>query len=555
MRSIVDAILDAVIDSPHESEVIEFKDRKNLNKDEMGEYFSALSNEAFLKGVEYAWMIFGMTDDGTVINSNFLDTVESQNRLKKYISEHTSGRMSYIDIHTRSIDGKRVLLFQIPPARDGTPTSFKTFAYERQGDSVFGLSDEKRLRIMHSSIPDWSRNILHGADVRDLDSAAISKARYYFKKYRPSKSDECDTWDDVTFLNKMGLTIDGKVTYAAVVLLGSPDMQYSIPGSALSMKWILRDDRRMTLDTESFTIPFILAMDDVCSKIRNVKYEYFRPGTLFPERMDTYEPSMLREILNNCIAHQDYRMYEHIVIVEYERDSLIFKNAGQFIPGSIEDVLARNAPASYYRNRTLAESMARLGMVDVAGGGIIRMFEHQRDRFFPMPEYDLSNKHVEVKITGRVIDSAFADVLMADTELDLEDVLILDKVQKGLSISDSDAKRLRGRGFLEGRRPNYRISVKSDSLENERAPKDGKEGVLTNEDYTKLIISHLVEHGSADKTAICDLFAGVLPPHLDENQKYNRVTNILRVMKNKGLIVNTGTTRKPVYVLPDGNRA
>ena len=48
-RSIVDAILDAVIESPHESEVIEFKDRKNLNKDEMSEYFSAFSNEASSK--------------------------------------------------------------------------------------------------------------------------------------------------------------------------------------------------------------------------------------------------------------------------------------------------------------------------------------------------------------------------------------------------------------------------------------------------------------------------------------------------------------------------
>ena len=117
MKDIVDDVLDRIRNSPHETEVVEFKDRKTLSKDEMGEYFSALSNEANLKGIPFAWMIFGMTDDGKIVNSNYLDTVESQNKLKKYISEQTSGRMSYVDIYARIIYGKRVLLSRYPLLR------------------------------------------------------------------------------------------------------------------------------------------------------------------------------------------------------------------------------------------------------------------------------------------------------------------------------------------------------------------------------------------------------------------------------------------------------
>jgi len=124
------------------------------------------------------------------------------------------------------IEGKRILMFQIPAAIPGTPTKFKTFAYERQGDSVFGLSDEKRLRIMRDTTPDWSKSILKDATVDSLDPNAIAKARDYFKRSRPNKAEECDSWDDIIFLNKMGLTLDGKITYAATVLLGKPELEH-----------------------------------------------------------------------------------------------------------------------------------------------------------------------------------------------------------------------------------------------------------------------------------------------------------------------------------------
>lgn len=552
MNSAVDEILKKVSDSPHENEVIEFKDRKTLSKDDMGQYFSALSNEANLRDVDFAWMIFGMTDSGEIVNSDYLDTIESQNKLKKYISEQTSGRMSYIDIHTRTIDGKRILLFQIPAAKSGTPTTFKTFAYERQGDSVFGLSDEKRMRIMHDSMPDWSRNIVHGLTVDDLDSTAISKARYYFKHNHPLKKDECDSWDDVTFLNEMGLTINGEITYASVVLLGSPDLEYLIPDCTLKMRWILRDGNMNTIDNEFFSIPFITAIDELCSKIRNVKYEYFRPGTLFPDRMDTYESAMLREVLNNCVAHQDYRMNEYITVVEYDRDRLIFKNAGQFIPGTIEKVISSNSPASYYRNRHLAEAMAKLGMVDVAGGGIIKMFKFQMARFFPLPEYDLSDNHVEVTITGKVIDMAFADTLMKNPKMSFADVIILDKVQKKKHISDSDAYEMRTKGFIEGRKPNYRISSELARITDdvELKTKVIRDKGFDDIYYKDLILQYLKEYSHADKKEICSLIIDKLPESLTMDQKYNKVSNLLKSMKRNNMIVNDGTTRKPIYSIP-----
>ena len=84
-------------------------------------------------------------------------------------------------------------------------------------------------------------------------------------------------------------------------------------------------------------------------------------------------------------------------------DQLVFTNQGTFIPGSVEKVVIEDAPEEFYRNRFLATAMFNLKMVDTAGGGIKKMFHFQRVRFFPLPEYDLSNEKVKVTILGKIL--------------------------------------------------------------------------------------------------------------------------------------------------------
>lgn len=51
--------LDELLATKFETEVIEFKEAKNdFSFEELGKYFSALSNEANLHNVECAWLVF-----------------------------------------------------------------------------------------------------------------------------------------------------------------------------------------------------------------------------------------------------------------------------------------------------------------------------------------------------------------------------------------------------------------------------------------------------------------------------------------------------------------
>jgi ATP-dependent DNA helicase RecG len=57
--------LQRLLDGNGESEVVEFKEAKNgYDFSKLGKYFSALSNEANLKGVPSAWLVFGVWCEG-----------------------------------------------------------------------------------------------------------------------------------------------------------------------------------------------------------------------------------------------------------------------------------------------------------------------------------------------------------------------------------------------------------------------------------------------------------------------------------------------------------
>lgn len=114
--------------------------------------------------------------------------------------------------------------------------------------------------------------------------------------------------------------------------------------------------------------------------------------------MDQYDPFIIREALNNAIAHQDYEKGGKVSIVEFEDGRLCFSNQGQFIPGTVEAVIESDAPESQYRNQFLINAMVNLNMIDTIGSGIRKMFLIQKNRFFPLPEYQIDAERVQVTL-------------------------------------------------------------------------------------------------------------------------------------------------------------
>jgi ATP-dependent DNA helicase RecG len=208
----------------------------------------------------------------------------------------------------------------------------------------------------------------------------------------------------------------------------------------------------------------------------------------------------------------------------------------------VEKVVMENAPEEHYRNKFLATAMFNLKMVDTAGGGIRKMFNYQRERFFPMPEYDLSEGKVKVTVIGKVLDLDFTRVLARNPKLSLEQIIALDKVQKRKKLTDGEIKNLKDFGLIEGRKPNYIISAKTAASlsNNELKAQYIKNRGLDDEHYKKLILEYLKKFGKSPRKNIETFLWDKLPDILTETQKKNKVTNLLSALRISGKIQNSG---------------
>lgn len=522
-----------------ENECVEFKKAENnFDIDILGKYFSALGNEAILKNKQYSWIVFGI-DDKThkLTNTNFYSD-NNFNKVKKQITDNTTDNIGFIEIYEFMRNGKRVIMFQVPAA-SGTPINWKGFPYGRNGESIAPLTSNKIEQIKATANYDWSRQVIEGATIDNLDRDAIRVAREQFKSKYKGKSiaNEVDNLSDIDFLNKVKLTLNSKITMACMLLLGKNEDDYLMNGYTPKMTWKLYDDFNV-IDYEHFGIPFIVNVENLKSKIRNLRYRYMvNDNTLFPNEVDQYDNYILRELINNCIVHQDYKLRGNINVMEY-KDKLIITNEGNFIPETIENVLKDGFSSPYYRNQFLANAMVNLNMIDTVGSGIRRVYDIQKKKFFPMPDYDLSNDNrVIVTLYGKIIDEKYSKILFEKTNLDIDKVMLLDKVQKGFEITKKQSDYLRKENLIEGRYPNIYISSDIAKITGEKKDYMYNSG-LENEFYMKMIIKYLENYGSASRKEIFALLNDKLPKSLDNKNKISRVRYLLDTLKKNGKIYN-----------------
>lgn len=305
-----------------ENEVVEFKEAgKDYDKNKIGQYFSAISNEANLKGLQFGWLIFGVRNKSKeIIGSDYRNKKNGLDALKQEISMGTTGGTSFIEIFEiyPIVDGepRRVIMFQIPAAASGIPTGWKDHFYGRNGESLGALSIEELDRIRGQEKRDWSKQIIPDATIECLDSEALSiaKRNYKEKMNRPYINEEIDRMSDEEFLTKLKLMRDGKLTNAAMLLLGNEDYDYLFM-SAPEASWRLYNSKNDIQDYEIFKIPFITLSDRIFVKIRNLTYRYMpNQLTLFPTETKQYDMWLLRELMNNCLAHSDYSIGASCII-------------------------------------------------------------------------------------------------------------------------------------------------------------------------------------------------------------------------------------------------
>ncbi|OXE37133.1 MAG: transcriptional regulator [Phenylobacterium zucineum] len=534
-----------------ENEVVEFKrGKEGFSSIELGKYVSALSNEANLRGQDRAWLVFGVEDKTRrIVGTRYKEDPGHLQADKKQVMDGT-GNLTIREIHILQHSEGRVILFEIPAAPLGMPTPWSGHYFGRAGESLVALGadklDEIRLQTLAS---DWTAQIVTGASLEDLDPDAIRVARERFvtKHANRISSDAVADWSDTTFLDRAKVTQKGRVPRAALLLLGKPESVWRLSPHPAEITWKLEGEERAY---EHFGPPFLLASSQIFARIRNIQMRILPDNELIAHEVAKYDQKVVLEALHNCIAHQDYARLARIIVTE-RQDRLILENEGGFFEGKPEDYVLGDHVPRRYRNPFLTQAMTELNMIDHMGYGIQDIYRRQRQRFFPLPDYDLDEPNVvRLTIHGRVVDPAYSRLLMQQTGLSLVDVLALDRVQKRLPITADAARHLRQKHLIEGRKPNLLVS---DRVANATAQKARyiKTRPFDDHHYGEMVIVYLRKFGRASRKDIDELLLDKLSEVLDETQKKNKIGNLLSELRRKKRIFNLGSRAAPDWRLMD----
>lgn len=522
---------------PKEDEACEWKEFKNLKHaingkpgDDVTSYVSAIAN------MDGGQLVLGVEDGSLKIVGIREFAGFSVDNIRRRLAgncAHLNSEKLRVEEFITSDTNKTVWVIHIPRHEPRLPIYAHGKPWQRLGDSLVPMRQERLEAICREPIEhvDWSAVVVEQASIADLDEDALSTAREKFKA-RNAKARwflEIDAWDLTTFLDKARITTGGKLTRAAILLLGKPSAVHYLSPHPAQITWSLEAEERAY---EHFSPPFILTTSEVLKRVRNVPQKLFPNNQLLAVEIQKYETRVILEALHNCIAHQDYDQNERIVVIE-KSDRLIFENAGSFFEGYAEKYFTGGVRPRSYRNQWLANAMVEVSMIDTMGYGIFEMTRSQRGRYLPLPDYSRSTTtSVLLEVLGRPIDEKYSQLLLERRDLDIDTVILLDRVQKKLPITDEAIARLRREGLIEGRKPNFRVSASIAAATETEAAYTRSKGA-GKPHLKQFVLNHLEQFESATREKFDALLMPMLPSGLTEKQKRDRVKNLLSEMRNK----------------------
>ncbi len=391
------------------------------------------------------------------------------------------------------------------------------------------------MRAIYNSRSDWTAEIIPHASIDDLDADAVQLARIGFAQRFPDYAEQVEKWSNEVFLDRAGLTRDGEITRATLLLLGKKESVHKL-GHIAQLVWKLVDGPQEAGDI--YTIPFIKSTTALMGRIRNYRFKIYPQDSLIPAEVWKYDTRSILEALHNCIAHQDYTLGERIIVTEDDR-KLTFENAGDFYAGDYMQYVYGEKTPSKYRNPFLTAAMVNVKMIDTKGYGIHNLFERQKERFLPMPDYDgTSDTHVVMHLPGTIIDENYSLMLMTCQDINLTEAVLLDLVQKGKPISEDAIKRLRKKNLIEGRKPNVYVAKQLAQATGTEVDYSRHKG-LDDKGCEALLLEALNDHGKLSRKEIDRLLWHVLSDQLDDTQKRNKLLHLLQKLQKEGKIINT----------------
>lgn len=382
------ALLNRFLRLPGGTEVVEFKQpSRSFDFEQFGKYFSALSNEANLRGHGAAWLVLGVDDEkeqGFDIRPApmFLTTFKEEVAAK--VGSDLKIRQIY---RLQEGEGKSVFFFEIPPAWPGTPTSWEGRCYTRNGEKldVLSLDMLETIRGQAHQRP-FEEDIALGGQTSDqvLELLDWDEVFYLFELPVPTtKRSVLDRLQQERFITRNGSHYD--ITNLGALLFARNLMAFpQLATKAIRVIFYAGSGRVKTIHAHTSSAGYALAFEGLTPYINSNladKYggEKSRSGTAAP----LYPELALKELIANALIHQNFAVTSSSPMVEVFNNRIEISSPGRPLIDTIR--FLDHTPRS--RNKILAGLMRRLNIGEERGSGIDKVVLECEEHRLPPPEF------------------------------------------------------------------------------------------------------------------------------------------------------------------------
>lgn len=517
-----------------EDEHLEFKEaRTGFHFESLVEYCAALANEGGGR------IILGVTDRRPlrVVGSQAFAEL---GRTKAGLVDRLHLRIEAWEAHHPN---GRVVVFDVPSRPIGMPVAYKGAYKMRAGESLVDMTPDMLKRIFDESAPDYSAEICAEAALADLAPEAIQRLREMW--HHRSGNDRLLTLSDEQLLADAELVVGGRVTYAALILLGTHRaLGQHLAQAEVVFEYRPNDATGLAADREDLRQGFLTYLDDLWNRInlRNDRQSYQLRFVRYD--VPTFNEAAVREAILNAVSHRDYRHPGSVFVRQYPRRIEIVSPGG-FPSGITLDNLLR---AQFPRNRRIAEVLVKCGLVERAGQGMNRIFEAQIKESKARPDFSHTDAYqVWLTLYGEIQDEDFLRFLERIgreqvAAFSTEDLLLLDLIHREQRIPDDLRARLPylvSQGVIEasgrGHGSRYMLSRRFYDFMRQRGVYTRRRG-LDRETNKALLLKHIEDNRA--KGGPLEELNQVLP-----SLSRHQVQWLLRTMKAEGQIHNRGQTR------------
>lgn len=381
-----------------EDEHLEFKRAESsYSEDKVVKYCCALANEGGGK------LLLGIADakPRQIIGSQAFPDLE---KIRATLVRELRLKIPVYDL--RLPEG-RVVVFEAPPHPLGLPLQYERTYWCRRGEELTGMTPHQLQQILDETGPDFSASFCPASTPADLDTQAVQ----LFREKWAEKSKEAKrlTQPLPNLLEDAELLDGDQLTYAALILLGTHKSLNRLLGqSEIVFEYRSNERPGPAQERHEFRQAAILFLDPVWELVNKRNDLQSWQDGLYMKQIATFDEGAIREAVLNAVAHRDYRLAGSVFVRQYPQRIRI-ESPGGFLPGiTPETILFKQAP----RNRRLAESLARCGLVERSGQGYDRILESCIRGAKPRPRFEgTDNYQVFLTLDGQVQDTRFLRLL------------------------------------------------------------------------------------------------------------------------------------------------